>query len=75
MGLAGRSLPLGKLNEPPPPPLGGSGQREGGMAVRDLVRRLRVALRVPVPAPEGLGWLWLAGALAAFLPFLLERTP
>jgi len=59
----------------PPPcrwlPLG----RQGVAAVRDLARRLRAALRAPVPAPEGLGWLLLAGALAAWLPFLLERIP
>lgn len=43
--------------------------------MRDLARRLRDALRVPVPTPEGARWLLLAGALAAFLPFLLERMP
>lgn len=43
--------------------------------MRDLARRLRDALRVPVLSPESIGWLLLAGALAACLPFLLERTP
>jgi hypothetical protein len=45
---------------------------KGVQAVRDLARLLRRAFRVP-PAPDALGWLLLAGALAAFLPFLLER--
>ena len=43
--------------------------------MRDLARHLRDAFRAPVPTPEGLGWLLLAGALAACLPFLLERLP
>lgn len=43
-------------------------------AVRDLARRLGGALRLP-PAPELPGWLLLAGLLAAFVPYLLERSP
>ena len=43
--------------------------------MRDLARRLRAALRVPDLTSEGLGWLLLAGALAAFLPFLMEQHP
>lgn len=43
--------------------------------MRDLARRLRAAFRVPAPTPEAIGWLLLAGALAAFLPFLMERHP
>ena len=41
--------------------------------MRDLARRLRDALRVPVVAPDVPGWLWLAGGVAAWLPFLLEH--
>lgn len=76
MGLCGRSRPLGKVNEPPTPaPAGGAVSGKEVAAVRDLARRLRDAFRVPVLTPEGLGWLLLAGALVAFLPSLLERTP
>lgn len=45
---------------------------KGVPAVRDLASRLRHALRVP-PSPDALGWLLLAGGVAAFLSFLLER--
>ena len=76
MGPVGRSLPLGKVNGTPTlAPAGGAVGGKGVQAVRDLARRLRGALRVPEPTPEGLGWLLLACAFAACLPSLLERTP
>lgn len=43
--------------------------------MRDLARRLRAALRVPALTPDALGWLLLAGSVAACLPYLLERLP
>jgi hypothetical protein len=75
VGLCGRFPPPGKVNEPSTPaPAGKAVSGKEVAAVRDLARRLRDALRVPVLTPEGLGWLVLAGALAAFLPFLVERV-
>lgn len=76
MRLCGHSRPLGKVNgTPTPAPAGEAVSGKGVAAVRDLARHLRDAFRAPVPTPEGLGWLLLAGALAACLPFLLERLP
>lgn len=43
--------------------------------MHDLARRLRDALRVPAITPEFIGWLVLAGVLAACLPSLMESMP